>query len=68
MNIKTLAAVILLGSISLYAKGDATVYSSISSGIPEIKPGVLKGYLDPKTLPNALKLVHKAPAPGSAAQ
>ena len=68
MKIKIFTTIVLLSSISLYAKGDTTVYNSISSGIPEVRPGILKGYLPSKMLPNSLKLVHKAPEPGSAAQ
>ena len=68
MKIRQFAAIILLSTIALYAKSDGTVYKSISSGIPEVRPGILKGYLSSNTLPNSLKLVHEAPEPGSAAQ
>ncbi len=55
--------VILISTSFLFAKD-----SSLSSQIPEIKPGILQGYLDSETLPNSLKLIPKAPIQGSDAQ
>ncbi len=68
LKIGIIATTVLLSGISLYAKGDASVYSSISSGIPEVRPGILQGYLPQTEIPDSLKLVRKAPEPGSAAQ
>ncbi len=63
-----ISAALVLGMLCVNAQNHTTVYDKISAGIPEIKPGILKGYLDLKSLPNALKLIRKAPDPGSAAQ
>lgn len=63
MIYKRIVSLILI-STALFSAQD----SSLASQIPEIKPGILQGYLDPKTLPNSLKLIPDAPVPGSAAQ
>ena len=63
MIYKNIFTVILISTAFLFAKD-----SSLSSQIPEVRPGILQGYLDPKTLPNSLKLMPKAPVQGSAAQ
>ena len=63
MIYKSFIAVILISTVFLSVNAD-----SLSSQIPEIKPGILQGYLDQKMLPNSLKLMPKAPVPGSAAQ
>ena len=63
MIYRNIITVILIGTTFLCAKDNSLV-----SQIPEIKPGILQGYLDPKTLPNSLKLMPEAPVPGSAAQ
>ncbi len=60
---KIITAVILISTAFLFAKDN-----SLSSQIPEIKPGILQGYLDSKTLPNSLNLIPIAPIQGSAAQ
>jgi len=60
---RSLITVILISTTFLCAKEN-----SLSSQIPEIKPGILQGYLDPKVLPNSLNLMPEAPVPGSAAQ
>ncbi|HEY2257338.1 MAG TPA: phosphatase PAP2 family protein [Variovorax sp.] len=36
--------------------------------VGQMRPGILNGYLDPKTLPDSLALLPAPPAPGSAAQ
>lgn len=41
--------------------------TSISKDIPEIRTGILQGYLSPEELPNSLKLVSAPPEKGSAA-
>ena len=63
MIYKIITSVILISTTVLFAKG-----SSLSSQIPEIKPGILQGYLDSKTLPDSLGLIPEAPIQGSAAQ
>lgn len=63
MIYRNFITVILISTAFLFAKDN-----SLSSQIPEIRPGILQGYLDPKTLPNSLKLMPKAPIQGSAAQ
>ena len=55
--------IILIATSVLSAKEN-----SLSSQIPEIRPGILQGYLDQKTLPNSLNLIPEAPIPGSARQ
>ena len=63
MIYRNIITVILLSATFLSAKDN-----SLSSQIPEIKPGILQGYLDSKKLPNFLKLIPIAPIQGSAAQ
>jgi len=60
---RNIASVLLLSTVLLLAKEN-----TLSSKIPEVRPGILQGYLDAKTLPNSLKLMPEAPVPGSAAQ
>ena len=66
--IKGLTALLLCTSVLLCAKGSTDMYNTLAKNIPEVRPGILAGYLDAKSLPNSLKLVYAAPAPGSAAQ
>ena len=68
MNIRIVTVAILCSTAFLCAKGDAPKSDSLSAHIPEVRPGILKGYLEQKTLPDSLKLVHEAPVPGSPAQ
>ena len=63
MIYKNIASVILISTVFLCAKDN-----SLTSQIPEVKPGILQGYLDTKTLPNSLNLIPVAPIQGSAAQ
>ncbi|MGB6379171.1 MAG: acid phosphatase, partial [Syntrophobacteria bacterium] len=37
------------------------------AAVPEIRPGILAGYLQPEALPNSLALLPPPPAAGSAA-
>jgi len=60
---KALLSILLAGTVCLTAQA-----KSPAEEIPEIRPGILKGYLEQNTLPDSLKLIHAAPAPGSAAQ
>ena len=59
---------LLISTVFLFAKSDTVQKGSLSAEIPEVHPGILQGYLDPKTLPNSLKLIPIAPTQGSAAQ
>lgn len=63
-----IVSAILISSAFLCGNESSLPVSSLSSQIKEIKPGILQGYLDPKTLPNSLKLIPSAPVQGSAAQ
>lgn len=69
MNYKHITGtLLLLSTVFLFAKEANVQKESLSAGIPEIHPGILKGYLDPKTLPNSLGLIPEAPIQGNAAQ
>ena len=59
---------LLISTVFLFAESDTVQKGSLSAEIPEVIPGLLQGYLDPKTLPNSLKLIPIAPTQGSAAQ
>jgi len=63
MIYRRIASAILISTAFLCAKDN-----SLSAQIPEVKPGILQGYLDTKTLPNSLNLIPTAPIQGSAAQ
>ena len=63
MIYKSIASVLLVSTTFIFANSN-----NLSSQIPEIKPGIVHGYLDSKTLPNSLSLLPKAPVQGSAAQ
>ena len=65
MKSKILTTILFL---SIIASISFAKDNSLSLQVPEIKPGILQGYLDPKTLPNSLKLIPEAPLQGSAAQ
>ena len=63
MLVRNLIIYMVIGTVLLVAKEN-----TLSSQIPEIRPGILQGYLDPKTLPNSLKLMPEAPVQGDAFQ
>jgi len=63
MIYKNIASVLLISTVFLCAKDNSLV-----SQIPEVKPGILQGYLDSKMLPNSLNLIPTAPIQGSASQ
>ena len=63
MIYKNIASLILISTVFICAKDN-----SLASQIPEVKPGILQGYLDTETLPNSLNLIPVAPIQGSAAQ
>lgn len=58
-----LAAAVLAGC----AGGPSTTVIPADKEVPELRPGMLAGYLDRKQLPNSLALLPPPPAPGSAA-
>ena len=66
MKATRLFSILLLCSTFLFAKGEATTYQNFAVNIPEVRPGILEGYLPQKALPDSLKLVPSAPVPGSA--
>ena len=65
---KRIPVLLLCAGALLFAKGSVAEYNTLSKNIPEVHPGILAGYLDQKKLPDSLKLIRKAPEPGSAAQ
>ncbi len=56
-------------SLALVAVAIAAPFESRgqSAAVPEIRPGILAGYLRPNVLPNSLALTPAPPAPGSGA-
>jgi len=74
-NTMWLAAVLAAGSLGLAgcasspAQGgaEAAAAAPASAPIPEIRPGIMAGYLDPKQLPDSLALLPSPPAPGTPA-
>ncbi len=67
-EMRRLPIVLLCAGALLFAKGEAKTYNTLAKNIPQVHPGILAGYLNPKQLPDSLKLIHEAPVPGSAAQ
>jgi len=69
MNYKHITGVLLLlGTVFLFAK-DANVQQGTSPAeVPEVRPGILQGYLDTKMLPNSLNLIPVAPIQDDAVQ
>lgn len=61
------ALVAVLACVALTTGCASSGRLSQPAAVPEIRPGVLAGYLAPKTLPNSLTLIPPPPAPGSAA-
>ena len=72
LGLLVLALFGLGGITGLPAQAAQPTYCESNAGSPsdlkELKHGLLQGYLDPKTLPDSLKLLAHPPAPGSAAQ
>lgn len=59
---------LLLGGISAVMAGCASYDGrSKPAAVPEVRPGLLVGYLSPKALPNSLALLPPYPAAGSTA-
>ena len=71
LGLLVLALFGLGGVTGLPAQAAQPTYCESNVGSPsdlkELKHGLLQGYLDPKTLPDSLKLLAPPPAPGSAA-
>ena len=61
------ALVAVLACVSLTTGCASSAKLSKPAAVPEIRPGVLAGYLPPKALPNSLALLPPPPAAGSAA-
>lgn len=65
-------ALALLGAAALLALGGCAAGPGAAGSpigqVPEIRPGILAGYLPRQDLPDSLVLVPPPPAPGSAAQ
>src|SRR5271157_5380934 len=61
------ALVAMLACVSLTTGCASSGKLSQPAVVPEIRPGVLAGYLPPKALPNSLALIPPPPAAGSAA-
>ena len=57
----------LLGSCGQQASRSNEALSSLSKEIMEIRPGILKGYLEEEDLPNSLQLLPPPPEEGSSA-
>jgi acid phosphatase (class A) len=58
---------LVLASVAIAAGCASFERQSKPAAVPEIRPGILAGYLPPKALPNSLALIPAPPAPGSAA-
>lgn len=58
---------LFLGIMAIIAGCAGLRAQSKPAAVPEIRPGILAGYLDPKTLPHSLDLLPPPPAQGSAA-
>ena len=61
------ALVAVLACVALTTGCASSGRLSQPAAVPEIRPGVLAGYLPPKALPNSLALLPPPPAAGSAA-
>ena len=59
--------ILVLLSIAITAGCSGLKMQSESAAVPEIRPGILAGYLKPEALPNSLALVPPPPAEGSVA-
>ncbi|MEI7761631.1 MAG: phosphatase PAP2 family protein [Comamonadaceae bacterium] len=58
----------VLCCVVLLAVCDSQAESIIPKNVPELRPGILAGYLSRKVLPDSLALLPAPPAPGSSAQ
>lgn len=58
---------LVLVSVAITAGCASLERQSKPAAVPEIRPGILAGYLQPEALPNSLALIPPPPAAGSAA-
>lgn len=63
----TTAATAFIVCIAIIAGCASLEEPSKPAAVPEIRPGILAGYLPPKSLPNKLALLPPPPAAGSTA-
>ena len=61
------ALVAVLAYVALTTGCASSARLSQPAAVPEVRPGLLAGYLPPKALPNSLALIPPPPAAGSAA-
>jgi acid phosphatase (class A) len=59
-------ALLLLGSCTLQAPKEKSAPTSLDKEIPEVRPGILEGYLASEDMPNSLMLIPPPPEEGSA--
>jgi acid phosphatase (class A) len=60
-------ALLVVASLAVTAACASLEKQSRPDAVPEIRPGILEGYLPPETLPNSLALIPPPPAAGSTA-
>jgi acid phosphatase (class A) len=60
--------ILILVSMAIIAGCAGLEGQTKPAAVPEIRPGILAGYLDPETLPDSLVLIPPPPAEGSAAR
>jgi len=65
---KNLEILLVLVCLAIVAGCTGFQRESKPALVPEIRPGILAGYLEPETLPNSLALLPPPPAEGSAAK
>lgn len=65
---KTCTAVLVLMFLTVVVGCAGLEQQKTPAAVPEIRPGILAGYLKPEALPNSLALLPPPPAEGSAAR
>lgn len=63
----TIAATAFIAFLAIIAGCASLEIPSKPAAVPEIRPGILSGYLPPKSLPNSVALLPPPPAAGSTA-
>jgi acid phosphatase (class A) len=66
-NARVRKLLLVLACVAITAGCTALERKSKPAAVPEIRPGILAGYLQPEALPNSLALLPPPPAEGSAA-
>jgi acid phosphatase (class A) len=66
-HVGCLAVFITAAALSVATTAHAQQPANQPAPVPEIRPGILAGYLPPKVLPDSLALLPSPPAAGSAA-